>query len=118
MGRKNVTSQTHTDLKRSVLLEGSKVQGVVLFDQPTGFVKGRDKKGKPFAVRFGLCKGSSDIIGWKSTGGVAVFVALEVKVGRDKLSVDQINFIDRVKADGGIAGEVRSVDQALELLNE
>lgn len=89
---------------------------MVLFDQPTGFVKAIGKNGKPYAVRFGLCNGSTDIIGWKRPNGR--FVALEIKVGRDRLSKDQINFINRVKSDGGIAGEVRSVDQALELLNE
>ena len=67
----------------------------------------------------GLCPGSSDLIGWRSVEitpemvgkRIAVFAALEVK-DRGKLTTEQANFL-RVLADaGGIAGEVRSVEDA------
>lgn len=71
----------------------------------------------------GLCKGSSDIIGWMSvliTPGMvgkktAVFLALEVKKNT-KATSEQLNFVDRVRAAGGIAGIVHSEDEAKALL--
>ncbi len=63
------------------------------------------------AIRFGLCPGSSDLIGWKSITitpemvgkKVAVFTAVEMK--RDEKAIrkeKQINFIEQVNKAGGI----------------
>ena len=76
-----------------------------------------DKTGR--VVRYGLCKGSSDLIGWQSVEitpdmvgqRVAVFVALEVK-DRGRLTAEQAVFLRAVEQAGGIAGEVRSVEDA------
>jgi hypothetical protein len=65
-------------------------------------------------VRFGLCKGSSDLIGWHNKTGK--FVAIEVKKPREKLREDQKNFLDRVKASGGIAGVARKPEDIKEIL--
>ena len=63
------------------------------------------------AIRFGLCPGSSDLIGWKSVTvtpemvgkQVAVFTAIEVKrPNKSKTTKGQINFIEQVKKAGGI----------------
>lgn len=65
-------------------------------------------------IHAGLCKGSSDIIGiHKPTGR---FLAIEVKSKRGRITKEQENFINAVKAAGGIAGFARSVDEALDLL--
>lgn len=68
----------------------------------------------------GLCKGSSDLIGWYTVehGGkkIAVFTALEVKKEKGKVSPEQKNFIDRVIEAGGIAGVVKEQSDFLELL--
>ena len=53
-------------------------------------------------------KGVSDIIGFNKTTGV--FIAVEVKVGRDKLSQDQIYFKEDVLKAGGVYVEARSLD--------
>lgn len=76
-------------------------------------------------VRYGVCNpGGSDLIGWKSVvvtpemvgKRVAVFVAIETKGERGRVSGDQAQFIACVNAAGGIAGVVRSVDEATDLL--
>ncbi len=67
-------------------------------------------------IRMGLCTGSSDIIGWTTRNGVAVFVAIEVKAERGRVSPEQATFIEQVIAAGGIAGVARSEADAEYLL--
>ena len=70
-------------------------------------------------LRSGLCKGSSDLIGYRSVvitpemvgQRVAVFAALEVK-DKGRLTPEQRGFLDVVAKAGGIAAEVRSVADA------
>lgn len=72
-------------------------------------------------IKFGLCPGSSDLIGWteyviqpEDVGHrVAVFTALEVKTPTGRVTCQQRNFIDAVRRAGGIAAIVRSPQQAL-----
>ena len=76
-------------------------------------------------VQFGLCVGSSDLVGWRSITvtpdmvgkPVALFLALEVKTPSGKPTMEQINFINAVRRAGGLAGVVRSVDEALGVCN-
>ena len=65
-------------------------------------------------VQFGLCVGSSDLIGWNEQG---LFTALEVKTATGRATDQQHNFIRVVNESGGLAGIVRSPDDALALLN-
>lgn len=77
-------------------------------------------------IRFGLCPGSSDLIGWtqyvigpEDVGRtVAVFTALEVKTASGRPTCQQRQFIDVVNNSGGIAGIVRSPQQAIQLISE
>lgn len=65
-------------------------------------------------MTFGLCVGSADIIGiHKPTGR---FLAMEVKTETGRPTKEQLNFIEQVRAANGIAGIVRSVEDALDLL--
>ena len=77
---------------------------------------------KASIVKFGLCVGSSDRIGITTVlitpdmvgRDVGVFTAWEVKAtAKDHPTPDQINFIQAVRAAGGYAGVVRSVDEAV-----
>ena len=79
----------------------------------------------PQPVTMGLTKGSSDLIGWtpidvtdEMVGStVAIFTAVEVKHSDGgRTSKEQKRFIQNVKSGGGIAGVVRSADEAWELL--
>ena len=66
-------------------------------------------------IRYGLCKGSSDLIGWTQVTitpemvgeKIAIFTAVELKTKNVKLTKEQANFLEQVKAAGGIAIEKR-----------
>lgn len=64
---------------------------------------------RPFRA---MPQGVSDLIGWR--GGQ--FVAIEGKFGRRQPTEEQAAFIALVLEHGGIAGVVRSVDEARALL--
>lgn len=73
-------------------------------------------------VHYGVANpGGSDLIGWQTIylagQPFARFVAIECKVGRRKATDEQAAFIAAVQAAGGVAGVVRSVAEAEELLN-
>lgn len=76
-------------------------------------------------VQFGLCPGSSDLIGWRTITvtpemvgkRLALFLALEVKTPTGAATMEQINFIAAVRKSGGLAGIVRSVDDAISVCN-
>ena len=103
-----------TNLLHSIMLAD---HGCRLFRNQTGALK--DQTGR--LVRFGLCKGSSDLIGMKSVTvtpemvgqKVAIFTAIEVKTASGKPTPEQLNFVNRVKELGGIAGIARSVEDVL-----
>lgn len=68
----------------------------------------------------GLCNGSSDLIGWMPIyitadmvgHRIAVMTAAEVKTSTGAIEPDQIKFVEAVQQAGGIAGIVRSPDEA------
>jgi hypothetical protein len=75
-------------------------------------------------VQFGLCKGSSDLIGLRTiTIGpehlgqrLAVFAAIEVKSDRGRPTPEQTAFLELVQQMGGLAGVARSVSDAAGIL--
>lgn len=107
-----------TNLMNTIMLAD---HGCRLFRNNTGAIKDADGR----LVRFGLCRGSSDLIGFKPVTitpdmvgkTVAVFTAIEVKTPTGKATPEQIHFIERVKQLGGIAGIARSVDDVLAITN-
>lgn len=66
----------------------------------------------PYPIHAGLFTGSGDAIGWVTCNGVAVFTSLEFKSPTGRASPAQITWRDAVIRAGGIAGIVRSVDEA------
>jgi hypothetical protein len=82
----------------------------------------RDQHGRP--VSFGLCKGSADLIGYRSITitpemvgqQVAVFASIEVKTPTGRIRPEQRAWLETVQAAGGIAGVARSVEDAQVLL--
>ena len=76
-------------------------------------------------VQFGVASpGGSDLIGYRQMvigpehvgRTMAVFTAVEVKSATGRATAEQRAFIQHVQAAGGIAGVVRSVDEAAKLL--
>lgn len=72
------------------------------------------RQGQP--LHAGLCKGSSDLIGYRQIDGIAQFVALEVKSATGRATAEQTLFLDHITAAGGLAGIARSVDDAAAIL--
>ena len=83
----------------------------------------RDHRGQ--LVRYGLCPGSSDLIGLRQltigpehlSQTLAVFTALEIKTPKGRLSEEQGRFLAIVQKLGGIAGVARSLAEAQGLLD-
>ena len=100
-----------SNIAREILLAASK-QGHRLFINARGMAYTRN--GNP--IRFGLgANGSSDLIGWTRDG---LFAAIEVKKPKGSvIRSGQPEFVAAVIQAGGRAGIVRSVDEALAVLN-
>jgi hypothetical protein len=71
-------------------------------------------------VRFGLCNGSSDLIGWTpriyAGRQVAVFTAIEIKTASGRTTDEQERFLEAVRQAGGLAGVARSTEEAIAIL--
>lgn len=75
-------------------------------------------------LKYGLCNGSSDLIGFKQITitpemvgqQIAVFTAIEAKSSVGRATPEQKNFLDMVIASGGIGGIARSVEDARKIL--
>jgi hypothetical protein len=77
-------------------------------------------------VKYGLQNpGGSDLIGWKSIiitadmvgQRIAQFTAIETKAENRKPSRKQWNFLNKVKADGGLSGPAWSLADALKIID-
>ena len=75
-------------------------------------------------MQFGLCKGSADLIGYRTITitpdmvgqQVAVFLSIEVKTPAGRIRPEQQAWMETVQAAGGIAGVARSVEDALRIV--
>jgi hypothetical protein len=121
---------THQDLQKTIQIEASKSRKTTLFPnrvakawvgQLRSYANRRLEllNARPLEAGFGV--GSSDLIGVTRVTitpemvgrTVAVFTAVEVKVGKDRLSKEQIAFLALVKGWGGIAVECRETPAGL-----
>lgn len=113
--------RTEANILQAVRLYASKL-GLRLFRNNVGlFTTNTGRK-----VRTGLCKGSSDLIGWTPITitqdmlgkTVAVFTAVECKTEKGRASKEQLNFIEQVKANGGFAVIARGEQDIHELQSD
>ena len=102
--------KSEANIQNEILIALSKA-GCLVWRQDTGAYKD-PKSGR--LIRYGLCKGSSDIIGLCADG---TFLAVEVKTATGRIRPEQETFIAAVKRAGGRAGVARSVDEALRIAN-
>jgi len=91
-------------IREAVTREGS----VRLFRNNVGALP--DPKGRGY-IRFGLAVGSADLIGVMRPNGR--FVALEIKMPNGRVTPDQEAWLKTIRDFGGVAEVVRSVDEAL-----
>lgn len=91
------------------------LEGVFAWRNSVGAASGtyvtKDGEVKQRFMRMGL-PGSSDIIGIMPGGK---FLAVEVKVGRDRLRPEQEGFLENVRRLGGTALVVKTYEEFLEL---
>ena len=80
--------------------------GCLMWRQDSGAYRAKDGR----LIRYGLCPGSSDLVGIAHDG---VFLAVEVKAPAGRVSPAQTAFIAAVRRHGGRAGVARSVEDAL-----
>jgi hypothetical protein len=97
-----------SNVQQLVRMEASKL-GAITWRNNTGVLK--DENGRP--VRYGLCNGSADLIGiYKGQ-----FLAIEVKTAKGKARDNQLNFLQVVRDNGGIAGIARSPECVKKILD-
>lgn len=121
-----------TDIQKRIQVALSKLAGLITFRNNTGTGwQGKTERGKfgaliirePRPLDAGLCKGSADLIGWRSIvitpdmvgRRVAIFAAVEVKARSGRLTAEQRAFLEAVWRAGGIAGVARSEAEAVAL---
>jgi hypothetical protein len=111
---------TERELQHTIRLTMGRHPTVRLFRNNVGQCHYTDARGRRQDVVYGLCRGSSDLIGWRTLqlpglGPIAQFAAVELKAARGRLTDEQRMFIEAVRAQGGIAASCRSVDEVLDL---
>ena len=97
-------SKTEANIQKEIMLALSQA-GCTVWRNNTGAFKDGDR-----FIKYGLCKGSSDLIGIAPNGR---FLAVEVKTAKGKPTKEQINFIEQVRMKGGIAFVARSAEEAV-----
>ena len=116
---------THGDLIDEILRAAPDVDAR-LFKNQSG-VAVYKKEGRTWRVPYGVGPhggGGHDAIGWRTVvitpdmvgQRLPVFASIDAKVGDDRLSDDQIKWGNWVSAAGGLAGEARSVQDAIDIL--
>lgn len=114
-------AQPETVLQNAIRLAiSAECSDTVMFRNHCGAL--RDMQGR--MVQFGLHPGSPDLVGWRTVEitpdmvgqRVAVFTGIEIKTPAGKIRPDQVNFLDRLRSAGGIAGVARSVAEAVSIL--
>lgn len=110
---------TESELQNAVRLALGRSSDVRLYRNEVGQARHHNH-----VVRYGLCVGSSDLIGWRRVivqphhvgSQIAQFTAIELKSETGKLTKEQKQFIALVQTWGGLAGVARSVEEALSLV--
>jgi len=112
-------SKKENEIEREIRLELGRSESVRVFRNSVGqaVVNGR-------TIRYGLLKGSSDLIGWRKLeitpdmvgSTIAQFVGVEVKTATGRLRPEQKLWLNMVNEAGGKAIVARSPEAAQDLL--
>lgn len=101
------------DIQHAIRLAIGSRPDVTIWRNNTGVAKHRGS-----AVRYGLCVGSSDLIGVLTMpDGTGRFLALECKTPTGTPTREQLLFLELVRKRGGFAAIVRSVEDARQAIN-
>jgi hypothetical protein len=112
-------SLSERELQHAIRVALGRHPSVRLFRNNVGQADFIDRNGRRQRVAYGLCKGSSDLIGFRTldlpSGPIAQFVAVELKTDHGKLTPEQAMFLELVRQRGGLAAVCRSVEDAVNL---
>ena len=111
--RKRGLQPSEAEIQKAILQFLGYVQDAFFWRNNTGAVKIVRNNGKKGFVKFGL-KGSPDIIGCYKGN----FVAFEVKSAKGIASLEQKDFLNRIKKCGGYSFIVRSVDDVVNAMEK
>ena len=122
-----------SDIQKYIMLAASKAGAKIFRNNTAQAWVGQSKRLtdgsmlilNPRILHAGLCVGSSDLIGWTTRvitpdmlgKRIAIFTAIEVKAAT-KPTKDQLQFIEAVRAGGGIAGVARTTQDAHNLITQ
>ena len=114
-------SNKETVLQQNIRLALGQIHSLRLFRNQVGQLP--DPRTGRY-VQFGLAKGSSDLVGFKTIKitpemigqEVAQFVSIEIKTERGKLTEVQQNWLQKVHDSGGIVGVARSIQDAFKIV--
>jgi hypothetical protein len=127
-------TERESAIKKSIMLLISNVYKVAIFTNPVGtgwvgkFIRKNATDGLVLQgarqISYGMYNGSPDLIGWKKIivtpqmvgCTLAVFVGIETKDAKGKLTPEQQNFLDRLVNDGALAGVARNDADAIEIV--
>lgn len=130
--QKKKQTKSETFILKSVLKKYGARAGLRLFRNETAgawvgkavrLKDGSVKIQNPRFIRSGLCTGSSDLVGWVEKTitpdmvgqKLAVFVAIETKAAKGKVTPEQVNFLKAVKDAGGNAVIAWNADHVEEI---
>ena len=116
-------SNKETTLQQEIRLALGQLPDLRMFRNQVGQLPDL-RTGRP--VQFGLAKGSSDLIGFKTIEvtpdmigqKLAVFTSIEVKTAKGRLTPMQHNWLSCVRKAGGITGVARSVQDAIQIISK
>lgn len=121
MRKEYIKKQTEKALQEEIINATNRRKDARLFRNNVGMCTD-----KTIGLRFGLRKGSSDLIGFKTVKitknmigkKIAVFMAIECKIKNRKPTNEQKIFINNVRKFGGIGIVVRSINDLLRVIGE
>lgn len=102
------------DIVREIRLALGRDPDLALWKNSTGTAIQDFGAGGYRNLRYGLAKGSADLIGVLAPHGR--FVALEVKTYKGRIRPEQTQFLELVRRLGGVAAVVRSSDEAMAVI--
>lgn len=102
---------SHSNLLKLTLIELSLARVATAWRNETGTAKSFDNDR---VIKYGL-KGSSDIIGITKNGR---FLAVEIKIGSDKLRPEQVAFKEMVERNNGHHYVIRNEDEIKLMIND
>lgn len=105
---------TTAQLTEDIIMAASE-RGHLLVRNNSGVARFK-RNGKPYVVRYGVGPvggGGGDLIGLTKDG---IFLSIEVKFGKDRVTEKQKLWITWVTMRNGRAGVARSVDDAIKIM--